>query len=102
MTNLGNDPQIRKILSRTKSDTAWEDALTRILGGSTQMTRRSVGERPIKSVQRLLNFLGYSTASAGGFLIDGDFGRGTNRGLAQFQFDRGLSRTITRDVLIYD
>ena len=102
MTNLGNDPQIRKILSRTKSDTAWEDALARIRSGNTKMTRHSVGERPIKSVQRLLNFLGYSTASAGGFLIDGDFGRGTNRGLAQFQFDRRLTRSITRDVLIYD
>ena len=102
MTNLGNDPQIRKVLSRTKSDTAWEDALARIRSGNTKMTRHSVGERPIKSIQRLLNFLGYSTASAGGFLIDGDFGRGTNRGLAQFQFDRGLTRSITRDVLIYD
>lgn len=102
MTNLGNDPQIRKILSQTESDIAWEDALARIRSGNTQMTRRSVGERPIKSVQRLLNFLGYSTASAGGFLIDGDFGRGTNRGLAQFQFDCGLTRKITRDVLTYD
>lgn len=102
MTDLGKDPQIRKIMSITKTDTAWEAALTRIRSGDAQMTRRSVGERPIKSVQRLLNFLGYSTASAGGFLIDGDFGRGTNRGLAQFKYDHGLSRKITRDALLYE
>jgi peptidoglycan hydrolase-like protein with peptidoglycan-binding domain len=41
----------------------------------------------------MLVFLGYSTASSGAFLIDGDFGRGTNRGVAQFQFEHGLGTT---------
>jgi peptidoglycan hydrolase-like protein with peptidoglycan-binding domain len=102
VSDLGQDPQIRKIMSAQASDNAWEEALTRIRNGDAKMTRRSVGERPIKSVQRLLNFLGYSTASRGGFSIDGDFGRGTNRGIAQFQFDHGLNRRVTRDVLTYD
>ena len=51
------------------------------------LTRQSAGESAIKAVQRLLIFLGYSTASSGAFLIDGDYGRGTNRGVAQFQFE---------------
>jgi peptidoglycan hydrolase-like protein with peptidoglycan-binding domain len=102
VADLGNDPQIRKIMSAQASDTAWEEALSRIRSGDAKMTRRSVGERPIKSVQRLLNFLGYSTASRGGFSIDGDFGRGTNRGIAQFQFDHGLNKRVTREALTYD
>ncbi len=53
------------------------------------------------AVQRMLIFLGYSTSSRGSFSIDGDFGRGTNRGVAQFQFEHGLTRTISRDTLCY-
>jgi hypothetical protein len=53
-------------------------------------------------VQRLLIFLGYSTASTGAFLIDGDFGRGTNRAVAQFQFEHGLTRNVSRAALCYE
>jgi len=47
--------------------------LERLERGDTTLTRQSVGESAIKAVQRLLVFLGYSTASSGAFLIDGDF-----------------------------
>ncbi len=53
------------------------------------------------AVQRMLVFLGYSTAASGAFLIDGDFGRGTNRGIAQFQFEHGLTNKIKRNILCY-
>jgi hypothetical protein len=46
-------------------------------------------------------FLGYSTSSTGAFAIDGDFGRGTNRAVAQFEFDHGLNPRLTRKTLCY-
>jgi hypothetical protein len=46
-------------------------------------------------------FLGYSTSTSGAFSIDGDFGRGTNRGVAQFQFEHGLTNRVTRETLCY-
>ena len=49
----------------------------------------------------MLVFLGYSTSSTGAFIIDGDFGRGTNRAVAQFAFDHGLNRRLTREILCY-
>jgi len=54
------------------------------------------GESAIKAVQRLLVFLGYSTASSGAFLIDGDFGHGTNRGVAQVQFEKALTPLLAQ------
>ena len=61
----------------------------------------SAGESAIKAVQRLMIFLGYSTSSSGAFAVDGDFGRGTNRGVAQFQVEHGLTRSIDRQTLCY-
>lgn len=52
-------------------------------------------------VQTLMIFLGLSTAASGGFLVGGEFGRGTNRGVAQFQVEEDLSRKISRDMLCY-
>jgi hypothetical protein len=46
-------------------------------------------------------FLGYSTAASGAFLIDGDFGRGTNRGIAQFQHEHRLRANLPRERLCY-
>ncbi len=97
-----DDPRIVRILTPPGGDPRdWREALERLLDGDLTLTRRSVGEPAIKAVQRMLIYLGYSTSTTGAFSIDGDFGRGTNRGLAQFQFEHGLTRRIDREVLCY-
>lgn len=95
------DERVRQILSIRGDDDDWRDDLERLERGDTTLTRQSAGESAIKAVQRLLVFLGYSTASSGAFLIDGDFGRGTNRAVAQFQFEKGMNPRITRRSLCY-
>ena len=98
-----NDPRIQKILTLPEDNTAeWRNDLKRLEAGDTTLTRKSAGESTIKAVQRLLIFLGYSTGSSGSFSIDGDFGRGTNRAVAQFQFENGLNPNIKRPTLCYD
>lgn len=100
---LINDSRIQQIITRVEhKDSRWREDLQRFLNGETSLTRTSAGESGIKALQRLLIFLGYSTSSSGAFAIDGDFGRGTNRAVAQFQVEYGLSRSITRDTLCYD
>lgn len=102
LEELSKDPRIQRIIAHPlDADADWQSDLERFLSGSTQLTRHSAGEPAIIAVQRLLIFLGYSTASAGGFLVDGDFGRGTNRGIAQFQFEHGLDHGIDRATLCY-
>lgn len=102
LKELSRDPRIQQIIAHPHdNNAAWQEDLEQFLSGGTQLTRHSAGESAIIAVQRLLIFLGYSTASAGGFLIDGDFGRGTNRGIAQFQVEHGLSRNIDRATLCY-
>ena len=97
-----DDSRIQRILAPPADDAhGWSDALRRFEAGDVSVTRRSVGEPAIKAVQRMLIFLGYSTSSTGAFSIDGDFGRGTNRGLAQFQFEHGLTRSVDRKTLCY-
>ena len=96
-----NDERIRQILSVSGDEGDWRADLKRLERGDTTLTRQSAGESAIKAVQRLLVFLGYSTASSGAFLIDGDFGRGTNRGVAQFQFENALNPKVTRRSLCY-
>lgn len=99
---LISDPRIQRILTLPDDDDrAWRDALARLDAADVQLTRRSAGESAIAALQRLMIFLGYSTAASGAFLIDGDFGRGTNRGIAQFRFEHGLGDGITRDQLCY-
>ncbi len=102
LTAWSTDPHMQRILTHPDDDTAaWRSDLERFLAGDSGLTRRSAGEAAIMAVQRLMIFLGYSTASSGAFLVDGDFGRGTNRGVAQFQFEHGLTRKITREILCY-
>ncbi|MCW8946368.1 MAG: N-acetylmuramidase domain-containing protein [Sedimenticola sp.] len=102
VTALVNDPVIRKIVAHPDDDTVtWQSDLQRFLEHDIRLTRRSVGESAISAVQRLLIFLGYSTSASGAFSIDGDFGRGTNRAVAQFQFEHQLSSTISRKDLCY-
>lgn len=96
-----NNDRLRQILSYRGDDEDWQSDLARLERDDTTLTRQSAGEGAIKAVQRLLVFLGYSTASSGAFLIDGDFGRGTNRGVAQFQFENDLNPAVTRSALCY-
>jgi hypothetical protein len=83
-------------------DETWKSDLERFQKGDVTLTRKSAGESSINAVQRLLIFLGYSTTSSGAFAIDGDFGRGTNRAVAQFRYEYGLAKNIRRNVLCYD
>ncbi len=95
------DERIRRVLSASGDESDWSEDLIRLERGDTSLTRKSAGEATIKAVQRMLVFLGYSTAASGAFLIDGDFGRGTNRGVAQFQFEYGLNSKISHKHLCY-
>jgi hypothetical protein len=102
LLSLINDTRLKRIILHPDDDESlWRSDLQRFLAGDANLTRRSAGEAGIKAVQRLLVFLGYSTSSSGAFSIDGDFGRGTNRGVAQFQVENGLTRSITRSTLCY-
>ncbi len=102
LEHLLQDSRLHRIITHPADDNdRWRSDLNRFLAGDAGLTRASAGEAAISAVQRLLIFLGYSTASSGAFLIDGDFGRGTNRGVAQFQFERGLGAGIDRDTLCY-
>ena len=95
------DERIRRVLSMSGNESDWNEDLKRLERGDTTLTRESAGETAIKAVQRMLVFLGYSTASSGAFLIDGDFGRGTNRGVAHFQFEYGLNSKLSHQNLCY-
>jgi hypothetical protein len=101
MDALKDERVLRVLKLPGEDEAAWRADLDRFERGDLTLTRKSVGESSIKAVQRLLIFLGYSTASSGAFLIDGDFGRGTNRAVAQFQFEHGLTRSIDRKTLCY-
>jgi hypothetical protein len=102
LTELAREPRIQRIITHPEDDnTVWQEDLERFLSGDTTLTRHSVGESAITAVQRLMIFLGYSTSSSGAFAIDGDFGRGTNRGVAQFQLEHELTQEITRNILCY-
>lgn len=95
------DPRIRQIVSLDGGDD-WRPDLERLMAGDSTLDRHSAGEAGIRGIQRLFIFLGYSTTATGAFSIDGSFGRGTNRALAQFQFDQNLTDTVTRDHLTYE
>ena len=103
MLTLIDDPQIQQVLIPAGALPSWQTDLEKLKNGDTTLNRKSAGEDSIRAFQRLLIFLGYSTSSSGAFGIDGDFGRGTNRGLAQFMFDHNLAgEQISRKTLIYD
>jgi hypothetical protein len=95
-------PDIQKILTfPSDADAGWKRDLERLRNGDVTLSRKTAGENAIKAIQRLLISLGYSTSSSGAFAIDGDFGRGTNRAVAQFQFENGLTSIVTRKHLTY-
>ncbi|MBK9014639.1 MAG: DUF3380 domain-containing protein [Saprospiraceae bacterium] len=98
-----NDPQIQRILTHPdETDSGWRADLQRFEQNDLTLDRRTAAENSVKGLQRLLIFLGYSTSSSGSYLIDGDFGPGTNRAIAQFQFEHGLNANVQRDSLCYD
>ena len=90
MLTLIQDAQIKQILSPPNASPQWQKDLDKLINGDASLTRHSASEGSVRALQRLLIFLGYSTSSSGAFAIDGDFGRGSNRALAQFEFDHGL------------
>jgi len=103
MLSFVDDPRIQQILTLKKdNDSQWRSDLQRFQQGDVTLDRKTAGENTIKAVQRLLLFLGYSTSSSGSFAIDGDFGRGTNRAVAQFQFEHGLNNSVKRSHLCYN
>ncbi len=102
MEQFLQDPKISQVLTPVGDKKhGWRNVLEQFRKGERGITRQSVGEEPIKAIQRMLVFLGYSTSSTGAFTIDGDFGRGTNRAVAQFEFDSGLNSQLTRKILCY-
>jgi len=102
MNRLLNNKKISQVLTPVgDTQRRWRDVLERFRKGERGITRQSVGEDVLKAIQRMLVFLGYSTSCTGAFTIDGDFGRGTNRAVAQFQFDHGLNSRLTRGTLCY-
>ncbi len=95
-------PKIKKIITLPEdNDLSWKTDVQKLINGDITLDRKTVGENSIKALQRLLIFLGYSTSFRGAFSIDGDFGRGTNRGLAQFKYDHGLRINYDRSTLAY-
>ena len=99
MISAINNKKIQTILWVPKNrDEEWKSDLERFETGDVTLTRKSAGESSIKSIQRLLFFLGYSTSSSGAFAIDGDFGRGTNRAVAQFRYEHGMTRRAFRQM----
>lgn len=89
MTPLGREPQ-------------WHEDLERFIKNGKEIREKDLGEAVVEALQRLLNFLGYATSRRGKFKVDGDFGRGTHRGIAQFQFDYKLKGALSLDTLAYD
>jgi len=101
LMNLINKDVLR-VLTPPDREPQWHEDLERFLKGDRKLTRDNLGEAAVEAIQRLLIFLGYSTTRRGSFAIDGDFGRGTNRGIAQYQFERGLRSALDLEVLSYD
>ena len=100
--DLAHDPRLVRILTHPDHDPdLWRQDFGRFMQGDLSPTRRSASESAVIAIQRLLIFLGHSTSSSGAFSVDGDFGRGTNRGIAQFRLEQGLSTAISRAQLCY-
>jgi peptidoglycan hydrolase-like protein with peptidoglycan-binding domain len=98
-----SDPQIQRILTHPdETDSGWRADLQRFEKNDVTLDRRTAAENSVKALQRLLVFLGYSTSASGSYGIDGDFGPGTNRAIAQFQFEYGLNPSVRREMLCYD
>lgn len=94
------DRRLKRVLTQDGSVDAIADDFRSVQLGSHEITRHTAGEASIEALQRALMLLGYSTSVGGSFAIDGDFGRGTNRGLAQFLFEHDLP-SVSREALCY-
>ncbi|HEC16783.1 MAG TPA: DUF3380 domain-containing protein [Sedimenticola sp.] len=93
---------IQRVLFPGEPDPRVLEVLAGVRDGGKRLSRHLGGESVIRALQRLLIFLGYSTFSGGSYAVDGDFGRGTNRGVAQFQVENNLPTAAGRDSLCYD
>jgi hypothetical protein len=102
LQTLLNDIQFRRILFAGSANDWVASDFKKIRDGDLALSRSFNGEETVVALQRLMVFLGYSTASDGAYLIDGDFGRGTNRGIAQFQLEHGIDSPATRETLCYE
>ena len=96
------DSRIQQILFLDHPSDSAISELKNIENNNGFLDRDSTGEKSIKAIQRLMIFLGYSTASSGAYIVDGDFGRGTNRGVAQFNYENQLPGPVSREILCYD
>lgn len=94
------EQRLKRVLTQDGNVDAIASDFRGIQRGNHEITRHTAGEASIRALQRALILLGYSTSVGGGFAIDGDFGRGTNRGLAQFRFDHDLP-SVSRETLCY-
>ena len=102
MSLLLQDSQLQQVLQPAKASSDWQAELEKVAAGELVFNRQTADGDAIRAFQRLLIFLGYLTSTTGSFLVDGDFGRGTNRGLAQFMLDHDLAPAgITRETLAY-
>jgi hypothetical protein len=70
-----NDTHIQQILFLNHVNESDISELELILNNEGSLDCSCTGETTITAVQRLMIFLGYSTASSGAYIIDGDFGR---------------------------
>ena len=99
-TLLRNE-NIRSVLFLDKPDGRVLDIFQNILDGERSLNWKDENEETIKSLQRLIVFLGYSTSSTGAYVVDGDFNPGLNRGVAQFFVEHNIPTNVTRDDLTY-
>ena len=92
---------IQRVLFSEGDDPQVLEVLVGVQDGRGRLSRYLGGESAIRALQRLLIFLGYSTFSGGSYAVDGDFGWGTNRGVAQFQVENNLATAASRSSLCY-
>lgn len=97
-----DDGQVQRILFANAPAEGVIANLERVRRDELALDRAFQNEPTVTALQRLLIFLGYSTASTGAYIVDGDFGRGTNRGVLQFQHELGLPHPGTREQLCYE
>jgi len=59
------------------------------------LERKFAGESANTAVQRLMVLFSYLPSSTGAFAVDGDFGPGTNRGVAQCRVQNGQGGNVS-------
>jgi hypothetical protein len=88
---VGNQELIGKKRAIADAGRARE-RLDRVAQGDALVLKDAAGDA-VKTLQRGLVILGYSTSFDGSALVDGDYDKGTERGVRQFQLESGLPTT---------